>query len=144
VPATPAPDPRVLAPSAAGIRSRVRDEIAETYPKFAPAGGHAGGRREPQAARPRKRAGAERRRAPRPDPARARRLQHPAREVRMRQQFEREMGAKDLRPPEFSTLVLIAANPLATQAEVAQAPSAPEHGRADRRLEERGLITRTV
>ena len=31
VPATPAPDPRVLAL----IRGRVRDEIAETYPKFA-------------------------------------------------------------------------------------------------------------
>jgi glutaconate CoA-transferase subunit B len=31
VPATPEPDPRVLAL----IRGRVRDEIAETYPKFA-------------------------------------------------------------------------------------------------------------
>lgn len=33
VPGTPEPDPRVLAL----IRGRIRDEIAETYPKFAAA-----------------------------------------------------------------------------------------------------------
>ena len=67
-------------------------------------------------------------------------------EVHMRQQFEREMGAKGLRPPEFSTLVLIAANPLATQAEIAQALNIqrPNMVGLIGGLEERGLITRTV
>ena len=64
----------------------------------------------------------------------------------MRQQFEREMGAKGLRPPEFSTLVLIAANPLATQAEIAQALNIqrPNMVGLIGGLEARGLITRTV
>jgi len=67
-------------------------------------------------------------------------------EVHMRQQFEREMGAKGLRPPEFSTLVLIAANPLATQAEIAHALNIqrPNMVGLIGGLEERGLITRTV
>ena len=67
-------------------------------------------------------------------------------EVHMRQQFERELGAKGLRPPEFSTLVLIAANPLATQAEIAQALDIqrPNMVGLIGGLEERGLITRTV
>jgi DNA-binding MarR family transcriptional regulator len=67
-------------------------------------------------------------------------------EVHMRQQFEREMGAKGLRPPEFSTLVLIAANPLATQAEIAHALNIqrPNMVGLIGGLEERGLVTRTV
>ena len=67
-------------------------------------------------------------------------------EVHMRQQFERAMGAKGLRPPEFSTLVLIAANPLATQAEIAQALNIqrPNMVGVIGGLEERGFVTRTV
>lgn len=67
-------------------------------------------------------------------------------EVHMRQRFEREMGAKGLRPPDFSTLVLIAANPLATQAEIAQALNIqrPNMVGLIGGLEARGLITRTV
>ena len=67
-------------------------------------------------------------------------------EVHMRQQFEREMGAKGLRPPEFSTLVLIATNPLATQAEIADALNIqrPNMVGLIGGLEERGLVTRTV
>lgn len=67
-------------------------------------------------------------------------------EVHMRQQFEREMGAKGLRPTEFSTLVLIAANPLATQAEIGHALNIqrPNMVGLIGGLEERGLITRTV
>ena len=105
--------------------------------------------RKPQAARPRRRTKAEGGGAGALDPGilgelagyNIRRA-----EVHMRQQFEREMGARGLRPPEFSTLVLIAANPLATQAEIAQALNIqrPNMVGLVGGLEERGLISRTV
>jgi DNA-binding MarR family transcriptional regulator len=107
------------------------------------------GRRKPQAVRPRKRTRAQGGEAGTLDPAILRELAGyniRRAEVHMRQQFEREMGAKGLRPPEFSTLVLIAANPLATQAEIAHALNIqrPNMVGLIGGLEERGLITRTV
>jgi DNA-binding MarR family transcriptional regulator len=107
------------------------------------------GRRKPQAVRPRKRTRAQGGEAGTLDPGILRELAGyniRRAEVHMRQQFEREMGAKGLRPPEFSTLVLIAANPLATQAEIAHALNIqrPNMVGLIGGLEERGLITRTV
>ena len=107
------------------------------------------GRRKPQAARPRKRTPARSTAAGGLDPGCLRELAGyniRRAEVHMRQQFEREMGARGLRPPEFSTLVLIAANPLATQAEIAQALNIqrPNMVGLISGLEQRGLITRTV
>lgn len=107
------------------------------------------GRRKPQAARPRKRTPARSAAARGLDPGILRELAGyniRRAEVHMRQQFEREMGERGLRPPEFSTLVLIAANPLATQAEIAQALNIqrPNMVGLIGGLEERGLITRTV
>jgi DNA-binding MarR family transcriptional regulator len=106
-------------------------------------------RRKPQSARPRRRTKADGGGASALDPGvlgelagyNIRRA-----EVHMRQQFERAMGAKGLRPPEFSTLVLIAANPLATQAEIAQALNIqrPNMVGLIGGLEERGLVARTV
>jgi DNA-binding MarR family transcriptional regulator len=107
------------------------------------------GRRKPQTARPRRRTRAEGGGGSALDPGilgelagyNIRRA-----EVHMRQQFERAMGAKGLRPPEFSTLVLIAANPLATQADIAQALNIqrPNMVGLIGGLEARGLVTRTV
>jgi DNA-binding MarR family transcriptional regulator len=107
------------------------------------------GRRKSPAARPRKRVPARNAAAGGLDPGCLRELAGyniRRAEVHMRQQFEREMGAKGLRPPEFSTLVLLAANPLATQAEVAQALNIqrPNMVGLIGGLEARGLITRTV
>jgi DNA-binding MarR family transcriptional regulator len=107
------------------------------------------GRRKPQAVRPRKRTRAQGGEAGTLDPGILRELAGyniRRAEVHMRQQFEREMGAKGLRPPEFSTLVLIAANPLATQAEIAHALNIqrPNMVGLIGGLEERGLVTRTV
>jgi DNA-binding MarR family transcriptional regulator len=107
------------------------------------------GRRKPQAVRPRKRTRAQGGEAGTLDPGILRELAGyniRRADVHMRQQFEREMGAKGLRPPEFSTLVLIAANPLATQAEIAHALNIqrPNMVGLIGGLEERGLITRTV
>jgi DNA-binding MarR family transcriptional regulator len=106
-------------------------------------------RRKPQSARPRRRTKADGDSAGALDPGILRELAGyniRRAEVHMRQQFEREMGAKGLRPPEFSTLVLIAANPLATQAEIAQALNIqrPNMVGLIGGLEERGLIARTV
>jgi DNA-binding MarR family transcriptional regulator len=107
------------------------------------------GRRKAQAPRPRRRTKAEGGGAASLDPGILRALAGyniRRAEVHMRQQFEREMGAKGLRPPEFSTLVLIAANPLATQAELAQALNIqrPNMVGLIGGLEQRGLVTRTV
>jgi DNA-binding MarR family transcriptional regulator len=107
------------------------------------------GRRKPQGARPRKRTPARSAAAGGLDPGVLRELAGyniRRAEVHMRQQFEREMGESGLRPPDFSTLVLIAANPLATQAEIAQALNIqrPNMVGLIGGLEERGLITRTV
>jgi len=106
-------------------------------------------RRKPQSARPRRRTTADGGGTSALDPGVLRELAGyniRRAEVHMRQQFEREMGAKGLRPPEFSTLVLIAANPLATQAEIAQALNIqrPNMVGLIGGLEERGLIARTV
>ncbi len=107
------------------------------------------GRRNPPAARPRKRAKTEGGGVSALDPGILRELAGyniRRAEVHMRQQFEREIGAKGLRPPEFSTLVLIAANPLATQAEIAHALNIqrPNMVGLIGGLEARGLIARTV
>jgi DNA-binding MarR family transcriptional regulator len=106
-------------------------------------------RRKPQAGRPRRRTRAEGEGESALDPGVLRELAGyniRRAEVHMRQQFERAMGAKGLRPPEFSTLVLIAANPLATQAEIAQALNIqrPNMVGLIGGLEERGLVARTV
>lgn len=106
------------------------------------------GRRKPPAARPRKRTKSDGG-ASALDPGILRELvgyNIRRAEVHMRQQFEREIGAKGLRPPEFSTLVLIAANPLATQAEIAHALNIqrPNMVGLIAGLEARGLIGRTV
>lgn len=106
-------------------------------------------RRKPQAPRPRRRTKAEGGSGAGLDPGILRALAGyniRRAEVHMRQQFEREMGAKGLRPPEFSTLVLIAANPLATQAELAEALNIqrPNMVGLIGGLEARGLVTRTV
>jgi DNA-binding MarR family transcriptional regulator len=67
-------------------------------------------------------------------------------EVHMRQDFERTFGSKKLRPPEFSTLALIAANPFLTQADLAHALNIrrPNMVGLIDGLERRGLLTRTV
>jgi DNA-binding MarR family transcriptional regulator len=67
-------------------------------------------------------------------------------EVHMRQDFGRTFGSKKLRPPEFSTLALIAANPFVTQADLAHALNIrrPNMVGLIDGLERRGLLTRTV
>jgi DNA-binding MarR family transcriptional regulator len=67
-------------------------------------------------------------------------------EIHMRQDFERSFGPKKLRPPEFSTLALIAANRFVTQADLAHALSIrrPNMVGLIDGLERRGLVTRTV
>lgn len=67
-------------------------------------------------------------------------------ELFMRQDFDRTFRRKGLRPPEFSVLVLVADNPLVTQAALAEALSIARPnmvGLIDR-LEKRGLIQRSV
>jgi DNA-binding MarR family transcriptional regulator len=67
-------------------------------------------------------------------------------EVHMRQDFGRTFGSMRLRPPEFSTLALIAANPFVTQADLAHALSIrrPNMVGLIDGLERRGLLRRTV
>lgn len=67
-------------------------------------------------------------------------------ELYMRQDFDRTFRRKGLRPPEFSVLVLVADNPLVTQAALAGtlAIARPNMVGLIDRLEKRGLLERTV
>lgn len=67
-------------------------------------------------------------------------------EMHMSQAFERALAAIPLRAPEFSTLLLVAGNSQATQADIAEALSIhrPNMVGIVERLERRGLLQRTV
>lgn len=67
-------------------------------------------------------------------------------EMHMSQAFERALTVKKLRAPEFSTLLLIANNSEATQADIAKALSIhrPNMVGIIERLEHRGLLQRAV
>jgi DNA-binding MarR family transcriptional regulator len=67
-------------------------------------------------------------------------------EMHMSQAFERALAAIPLRAPEFSTLLLVAGNSQATQADIAEVLSIhrPNMVGIVERLERRGLLQRTV
>jgi DNA-binding MarR family transcriptional regulator len=67
-------------------------------------------------------------------------------ELHMGQAFERALAAKQLRAAEFSTLLLVAGNAQATQADIATALNIhrPNMVGIIERLERRGLLQRTV
>jgi len=64
----------------------------------------------------------------------------------MRQEFERNLGARSFRPGEFSALALIAANPQVTQTSLAHAMGIrrPNMVGLIDRLERRGLVRRSI